>query len=41
MNNWEIKMRYADARQIQDGWVNAWRQQARDAVNAMGMLAFT
>ena len=36
MNNWHVGMRYADAAQILPGWVNAWRQQARDAVGAMG-----
>ncbi|MCC6559122.1 MAG: hypothetical protein IT372_39865 [Polyangiaceae bacterium] len=36
MNHWNIKMRYADARQIDGKWVDAWRQQARDAVGAMG-----
>lgn len=36
LNNWHVKMRYADARQILDTWVNAWAQQARRAVNAMG-----
>jgi len=36
MNNWHISMRYADARQIRVDWVNAWKQQAKDAVGAMG-----
>ena len=36
MNNWNVKMRYADARQIRPEWVTAWQQQAKDAVGAMG-----
>jgi hypothetical protein len=36
MNHWEIGMRYADARQINGKWVDTWRQQAQDAVGAMG-----
>jgi hypothetical protein len=36
MNNWHVKMRYADARQILPEWVDAWQRQARAAVNAMG-----
>jgi hypothetical protein len=35
MNNWHVKMRYADARQISSQWVNAWKQQAQDAINSM------
>lgn len=29
-------MRYADARQIPDEWVDDWKQQAKDIVGAMG-----
>lgn len=36
MNNWNVGMRYADARQILPEWVDAWQRQARAAVNAMG-----
>ena len=36
LNNWNVKMRYADARQILDKWVTTWAEQARHAVNAMG-----
>jgi hypothetical protein len=36
MNHWDIKMRYADARQIEDRWVSIWAEQASHAVNAMG-----
>lgn len=36
LNNWNVKMRYADARQILGTWVDTWAVQARRAVNAMG-----
>lgn len=36
MNNWDITMRYADARQIRETWVDAWKEQAHAIVNAMG-----
>lgn len=36
LRNWDVAMRYADARQIPDEWVNDWRQQAKDVVGAMG-----
>lgn len=36
LHNWDVAMRYADARQIPDEWVNDWRQQAKDVVGAMG-----
>lgn len=36
MNNWNVKMRYADSTQIREEWVNSWRDQARAAVGAMG-----
>lgn len=36
MNSWDIRMRYADGRQIRDDWVEAWQRQARRAVSAMG-----
>ncbi|XXF77157.1 HEPN domain-containing protein [Myxococcaceae bacterium GXIMD 01537] len=36
LNNWDVKMRYADARQILERWVVEWRDQARRAVSAMG-----
>lgn len=36
MNNWNVKMRYADADQILPQWITAWQRDARDAVNAMG-----
>ncbi len=36
MNNWDISMRYAEAGQIQEAWIDRWRDQARAAVNAMG-----
>jgi hypothetical protein len=36
MHNWDVAMRYADARQIPNEWVNDWRQQAKDVVGAMG-----
>jgi hypothetical protein len=29
-------MRYADARQIRDEWIDKWAEQARRAVSAMG-----
>lgn len=35
MNNWNVSMRYADARQIRDKWVDLWKRQAQDAVNSM------
>jgi hypothetical protein len=35
MSNWHVNMRYADAAQISDKWVDAWKQQAQDAVNSM------
>jgi hypothetical protein len=36
MNNWDIRMRYADARQIRDEWIDKWAEQARRIVSAMG-----
>jgi hypothetical protein len=36
MHNWDVAMRYADARQIPDEWVNDWKQQAKDIVGAIG-----
>lgn len=36
MNNWNIGMRYSDARQIRDEWIDAWAEQARRVVNAIG-----
>ncbi|WP_148273525.1 hypothetical protein [Stigmatella aurantiaca] len=36
LNNWHVRMRYADSRQILSDWVAAWSEQARRAVNAMG-----
>jgi len=36
LNNWHVSMRYADAQQISEQWVTAWREQARRAVSAMG-----
>jgi hypothetical protein len=36
MNNWDIHMRYADAKQIRDEWIDKWAEQARRAVSAMG-----
>ena len=36
MNNWHISMRYADARQILERWVEIWQSQAKDAVGKMG-----
>ena len=38
LHNWDVAMRYADATQISDEWVNDWRQQARDVVSAMETL---
>jgi len=38
LHNWDIKMRYADAPQILDKWVDDWRDQAKDVVSAMGTL---
>ena len=38
MNNWHIHMRYAEASQIENGWVDRWRDQAKRAVNTMGTL---
>jgi len=35
MNNWEITMRYAAARQIRADWVERWSKQAREVVGAM------
>jgi len=35
MNNWHVSMRYADARQIQARWVDAWKAQAHQIVEAM------
>lgn len=36
MNNWDIRMRYADARQIREEWIDKWAEQARRVVSAMG-----
>ena len=36
LNNWHVKMRYSNGRQIRSEWVRAWQKQARQAVNAMG-----
>jgi hypothetical protein len=36
MNNWHVKMRYADGQKIREEWVEAWQKQAKDAVGAMG-----
>lgn len=36
MHDWDVAMRYADARQIPDEWVDDWKQQAKDIVGAMG-----
>lgn len=38
LNNWHISMRYANAREIQDSWVQAWREHARKAITTMGTL---
>lgn len=35
LHNWHVRMRYADAREILDAWVDDWRRQAKDVVNAM------
>ena len=35
MNNWHVSMRYAGARQIQAHWVDAWKVQAHQIVEAM------
>jgi hypothetical protein len=35
MNNWHIKMRYADAKQVRAEWITAWQKQAKNAVDAM------
>ena len=35
MNNWHVSMRYADASQIQARWVDDWRKQAHEVVEAM------
>lgn len=35
MNNWHVKMRYADAEQVSTEWIAAWQKQAKDAVGAM------
>jgi hypothetical protein len=36
MHNWDIAMRYADAKQIKKEWVDDWQAQAKDVVGAMG-----
>lgn len=36
MNNWNVGMRYAKAKDIEDRWVDAWAEQARRAVSAIG-----
>jgi hypothetical protein len=36
LNNWNVRMRYADGRQILSEWVKNWGEQARRAVNTMG-----
>jgi hypothetical protein len=35
LHNWDVKMRYADARQIPNDWVDDWKKQAKDVVGAM------
>lgn len=36
MNQWDIEMRYSKGSDIRDDWVETWRTQARDIVNAIG-----
>ncbi len=36
MNNWSTDMRYSSGREIQEHWVHAWAEQARQAVASIG-----
>lgn len=35
-NNWSTNMRYAKGSSVNPQWINAWSQQAKDAVGAIG-----
>ena len=35
MQRWDISMRYSHARDIQQGWINGWRADAKDVIGAM------
>ena len=35
MNGWDIKMRYAPRREVSDGLVERWREQAKEIIAAM------
>jgi hypothetical protein len=35
MNNWDVTMRYAAAREVRPEWVARWASQARDVVGVM------
>src|SRR5262245_47582883 len=36
MNNWNIRMRYTDGRQVRSEWITTWTEHARRIVNTMG-----
>lgn len=36
LSNWATTMRYAKGDEIQDAWVSVWKDQARQAVAAIG-----
>lgn len=36
LNNWAITMRYSDGKAVQFKWVEAWAEQAKQAVAAIG-----
>lgn len=36
MNNWSTDMRYSSGREVQEHWVIAWAEQARQAVASIG-----
>jgi hypothetical protein len=35
MNNWHVTMRYAEAKDIAEHWIDTWATQARGAVSAI------
>ena len=36
MNNWSTDMRYSSGREVEERWVLAWAEQARQAVASIG-----
>ena len=36
MNQWATEMRYSNGRDIQEAWVVAWQEQARQAIASIG-----